>query len=114
MLTMKLKSDELARFLIHTIATNGHSAEAIASTFALRDPQVLQRLLFRVLESNRSCRLRAMEVLKHIEVSDIDTQLPTILQVLPYDQVYMCTICSLCVKNSVFKRLVCIGGWSLL
>lgn len=87
MVTLKMKSDELARFLTHTIASNGHSTEAIAETFALRDPAVLQRLMFRVLETDRKCRRRVLEVIDKLAVTDLTTQLPTLLQVLPEPQV---------------------------
>jgi hypothetical protein len=87
MVTLQMQSDELARFLIHTIATNKHSTDVIAESFSLRDPAVLQRLLFRSLETDTKCRRRVLEVSSKIVVTDVATQLPTLLQVLPEPQV---------------------------
>ena len=41
MVTLEMRSDELARFLVATIGTSSHSTDAIARSFELRDPAVL-------------------------------------------------------------------------
>lgn len=46
MVTLEMRSDELARFLVATIGTSSHSTDAIARSFALRDPAVLLVRMF--------------------------------------------------------------------
>eukprot|EP01043_Picozoa_sp_COSAG02_P006674 COSAG02_NODE_192_length_29942_cov_34.627228_23_plen_98_part_00 len=68
MVTLEMRSDELARFLVATIGTSSHSTDAIARSFALRDPAVL---LVRML----ACLLASLDRQNAVVVNTSDCRI---------------------------------------